>query len=202
MTIYAIANNLIDNLAEAEASEPIWTVVSASAILQGGNPYFVPDFDSKFEAHPAIALRIGKLGKGIAPRFAYRYIESVAPAAVMTASNLLQNLQKSGLPWAKAISYDRSIAIGAFSNVDFEDIPTCKVRLELFQKGDSDPKTYQTGELLFSIGEIISSLSRDNALKTGDIILTSISPTGATLTPGQRAELSLDKEKALKFNIR
>lgn len=202
MTIYAIVNNLIQGGLQRPIDETVWTVLSAASILQGGNPYFVPDFDTKFVAHPSLALRIGKLGKGIAPRFAHRYIESVAPAALITASNLIEKLRQAGLPWTKAISYDRSLAIGAFSKIDFEKIPECKISLEMSQPDESGTETHHAGNLLFTIGDTISRISRDNALKTGDIILTGISHTGIILEPGQRMQLRLNDENALKFNIR
>ena len=72
MTIYAIVNSLLPDSALSGDPRPVWTIVSSSGILQGGNPYFVPDFAERFEARTALALRIGKLGKGIAPKFAER----------------------------------------------------------------------------------------------------------------------------------
>lgn len=200
MTIYAVVNKLIGD--ESTREEPIWTVMSPSAILQGGNPYFVPDFDSLFEARPALAIRIGKLGKGIAPRFAHRYIDGVAPASMMIARNLLDNLQKVGLPWAKAISYDRSLAVGQFANLPIEEISSACVSLDIINGDDLRSFKCNGSDLQFSIEEIISALSRDNALKTGDYIVVASSQVGPVLEPGPRVELRLNDEKPLKFNIR
>lgn len=200
MTIYAVVNNLIGD--ESTHEEPIWTVMSPSAILQGGNPYFVPDFDSLFEARLALAIRIGKLGKGIAPRFAHRYIDGVAPASMMIARNLLENLQKLGLPWSKAISYDRSLAVGQFSNIPIEEILSAYVSLDIIS-GDEVNSFKSNGLCLpFSIEGIISALSRDNALKTGDYIVVASPQSGPVLEPGPRVELRLNDKKPLKFNIR
>lgn len=200
MTIYAIVNNLLgDNDLH---DKPIWTVMSPSAILQGGNPYFVPDFDSLFEARPALTVRIGKLGKGIAPRFAHRYVDGVAPATMMIARNLLEDLRSAGLPWSKAVSYDRSLAVGPFSNLPFEEVSSAVVSLGI-EKGDgADSLKFRNSLLPFDIEEIISSISRDNALKTGDYIVVAFPGSGPKLVPGQHVQLSLNDEKPLKFNIR
>lgn len=200
MTIYALVNNLIDN--KGIAAEPIWTVISPSAILQGGNPYFVPDFDTKFEARAATALRIGKLGKSIAPRFAHRYVDGIAPASMMMASNLLENLQKSGLPWSKAISYDRSLAVGKFTQMPIEEISESDVCLQLACDNYVTSQTCNLKSLPFGIEETISAISRDNALKTGDYIVIASDGSGAVLEPGQRATLKLNDENMLRFNIR
>lgn len=200
MTIYALVNNLTDN--KGLGKDPVWMVISPSAILQGGNPYFVPDFDTAFEARPAIAIRIGKLGKSIAPRFAHRYVDGIAPASMMTASNLLENLKKSGLPWSKAISYDRSLAVGKFTQMSIEEISKSEVCLELTCSDSVAQLTFDLKSLPFGIEETISAISRDNALKTGDYIVIASNGSGAVLEPGQRATLKLNDENMLRFNIR
>lgn len=202
MTIYAIVNTLVTASEESPRGDSSWTVVSPSAILQGGNPYFVPDFADKFEARPALALRIGKLGKSIAKRFAYRYVDAVAPACVMLASDLLDSLRMSGLPWSKAISYDRSIAVGPFVKIPFER--TGQIESELCITDTCGEYKAVTSAALhhLSVEDIIYDISRDNALKTGDLILIGINNSGPTLAPGQRLILSLDGTESLKFNIR
>lgn len=200
MTVYAIVNHLLDG--NTTCDDLVWTVLSPSAILQGGNPYFVPDFDSLFEARPALAIRIGKLGKGIAPRFAHRYIDGVAPASMMIACNLLDNLRKSGLPWSKAISYDRSLAVGQFANLPIEEISAASVSLDIINGDEVNSFKSNVTCLSCSIEEIISILSRDNALKTGDYIVIASPQSGPVIEPGPRVELRLNDEKPLKFNIR
>lgn len=202
MTIYAIVNNLIAPQAAGAISSPIWTVISASAILQGGNPYFVPDFDYAFEARPALALRIGKLGKSIAPRFAHRYVDAVAPATLMVAPGLLRRLQSEGLPWSAAVSYDRSVAIGKFAPLPMDKLSECRFSLKLHSERDTSICEWSAGNLKYSAEDTISCLSRENALKTGDMILIGVSGSGPALQPGLRAVLAMDDAESLKFNIR
>ncbi|MDE5814172.1 MAG: fumarylacetoacetate hydrolase family protein [Muribaculaceae bacterium] len=202
MTIYAIVNNLLSQDALTSDADPIWTLITPSAILQGGNPYFVPDFASRFEACPAMAIRIGKLGKGVAPRFAYRYVEAVAPAVLFVARDMLEYLQEKGLPWTKAISYDRALAIGKFQSVEFGRIEDCTCTLTLQADKSSDKTICSRGPIRLSLEETISSISRDNTLKTGDIILVGLAGEGTQVKPGIRAVLTLDCEDSLRFNIR
>lgn len=202
MTIYAIVSNPGGKEDSAEGCGIEWMVVSASAMLQGGNPYFVPDFAEVFEARQAIALRIGKLGKGIAPRFAHRYVESIAPAAMMTAADLLESQKEKGLPWSRAVSYDRSVAIGNFTKLSLESAEKSTTRMEIAEEGEIAYRDMNLDGIMKMIPEIVSTLSRDNTLKTGDILICGISDSGPRLKPGQRLTLSYNDEVMLKFNIR
>ncbi|MDE5848855.1 MAG: fumarylacetoacetate hydrolase family protein [Muribaculaceae bacterium] len=199
MTIYATVNNIIGY---GEKTEPIWTLISPSAILQGGNPYFVPDFAARFEARTALAVRIGKLGKSIAPRFVHRYVDAAAPAVVFVAADRLEGLRDDGLPWTSAMSYDRSLAIGRFTSLPYEDIIRCRSSLSL--KGPDHIENAEEVCLATGPGleETVAAISRDNTLKTGDILLIGIAGSGPTAAPGMRAHIEFNGEDALEFNIR
>lgn len=203
MTIYAIVNDLLNTSHESAVNQAdlVWTLISPSGILQGGNPYFVPDFDSRFEARLSLAVRIGKLGKGIARRFAVRYVEAVAPAAVFVATNLLQSLKTSGYPWTSAISYDRCLSLGKFTPIRYNDTDGCECSLEIHNSDSDDIITYKK-ESRARLEETIEAISRDNTLKTGDILLAGLSRTGPQVFPGQRVTLKLNGEESMRFNIR
>lgn len=202
MTIYAIVNNLIDSDRANDSLPAIWTVVSAAGILQGGNPFFVPDFANRFQAHPALAVKIGKLGKGIAQRFAHRYVDSVAPCVIFVASDMLQHMREQGLPWSKAISYDKCMAIGKFVKLPFEDLKKTRIDLRIQSKGmeSFDKWTLESADP--GIDDVICQLSRDNTLKTGDMILVGIAASGEIVNQDMKISVSLNGEESLKFNIR
>ena len=48
-------------------------LMADSSILFTGRPFFLPDFAQAFVATPTLVVRTGRLGKCIAPKFAYRY---------------------------------------------------------------------------------------------------------------------------------
>ncbi len=202
MTIYAITDSLIADSGAAGISGPIWTLISQSAILQGGNPYFVPDFASRFEARLALAVKIGKLGKGIAPRFAYRYAGSVAPAVVFVAADRLNMLRENGLPWTSALSYDRSLAIGTFLPMEYERISQCVCSLAIESASGCEEFSLQPSASGSSLEEVIEAISRDNTLKTGDILLIGLAAEGPEAKPDCRARLSINGVDSLSFNIR
>lgn len=202
MTIYAIVNNILSEFDRPDHYNPVWSIISQSCILQGGNPYFVPDFANHFEARIALAVKIGKLGKGIAPRFAHRYVEAAAPSIIFIASDLLKNLREHGLPWTAAMSYDRSLAIGKFSPASIEDCNASEIKLKLESSASSKETKWSAGVIRPKIEDTLAIISRDNTLKTGDIILFGISSEGPEVDSDLRASLSLNDTNTYKFNIR
>lgn len=202
MTIYAIINELSNASEVKDSNTPIWTLVSNSSLLQGGNPYFVPDFANTFELRPALAVKIGKLGKGIPARFAHRYISGVAPCSMMLATDLLERLKTEGLPWTQALSYDRSTTFGLFTEISAEKIASCTINVQLESADNTQSLKWTADYMPCRIEEIIECLSRDNTLKTGDIIIAGVAKSGILLTPGMRATMTLDGVKSPGFNIR
>ena len=200
MTIYAIVNHLLTS--SQVTLSPIWTLISPAGILQGGNPYFVPDFAECFEARVALAVRIGKLGKGIARRFASRYVEAVAPAVLFVATDLLKSLKADGLPWTQAMSYDRCLAIGKYKHIPFEQLSGCEYAMKL-EPSEADGYNHCVcfGDTKM-LSECIETISRDNTLKTGDIVLIGLSENGPMMTPGMRVTLKINGEESPGFNIR
>lgn len=103
MKIFAVIHNYGETspgspMGEGETS---WYEMPDSALLRTGNPFFVPDFDSEFRAFPSICFRIGRLGKSIASRFAYRYIDSWTASVAVAATGLLRTQREAGMPWTR-----------------------------------------------------------------------------------------------------
>lgn len=59
-----------------------------STLLPDGRPMFYPDFGSHWQAEFYKAVRISRLGKRIARRFASRYYDAIALALVITPSHV------------------------------------------------------------------------------------------------------------------
>lgn len=164
---------------------PAYYTMQETSLVRSGNPFFVPDFDTEFRAYPSLCLRIGRLGKGIAPRFAGRYIESWTMAVAVVATGLLGKLRSQGDPWSPAVSFDRSCWLGNLQSIDtLLEYGTFKVEC-----GESDI-IYETRKLIPSIKELISLLSRDNTLKNGDLILAGLMSRGITLCPGMNMRIT------------
>lgn len=203
MTIYNVIDNHKKTGAVSGQTPLNWTILSGATILQGGNPFFIPDFAKRFEARPSLALRICRLGKNIAPRFAHRYVDAVAPCINFIATDLLDSLRESGLPWTKAVCFDRSAAFGKYIPYDMDSIDSASVGLRVTSgDGSEELLVWEGKDFRIPARDVISEISRDNTLKNGDVILAATAPAGPAVEIGQHAELSLDGNISVKFNIR
>lgn len=130
---------------------------------------------------PTIAYRVSRLGKGIPERFASRYVDAWALACPAVAADMLMRLRADGRPWAPAIAFDKACMISDFMPLDdLKDYPRF-----LVSAGDLT-LTYDTARIRNHFGALLSSLSRDNTVKNGDIMLAALHPSGLPLRPGMK----------------
>lgn len=171
----------------------MWYEMADSSILKSGNPFFVPDFDTEFKAYPTVVYRIGRLGKSIAPRFADRYIDAVGPGTAIIAESLLQRLKEAGLPWTRAVSFDRSLLLGNLQPID------ALINNKAYEFEISTQKaTYSIDNLHADNLHVIAELSQENTLKNGDLILVGLMPVGLNLVPGSKLTA---RAESLKTNL-
>jgi len=120
-----------------------------SCLLNGRKPLFVPDWTNELGMTECLILRVSRLGKEIAPKFAGRYYDAVAPGADFIAMDLAREAQAAGKPWTRAIAFDYSLVIGEW--VTGNGLPV-------------------TGEWVMSPEEAIAEASKVMTIRQGDLI--------------------------------
>lgn len=168
-----------------------------SSLLRSGQPFFVPDFADEFRAFPSMVFRLSRLGKGIAPRFATRYYDSVTMGCAVIATDLLGQLRSQGRPWCRAVAFDKCCMTGKFIQPD--EMPASWS----IQCGDCS-LTYPVENIMAGFGDILADISRDITVKEGDLILASLLPEGITLKQGTRLSVTNEANnyKILDISIR
>ena len=121
-----------------------------SCLLNGRKPMFIPDWTEELYATPCLILRVSRLGKEIAWKYAGRYYDATAPGADFVAMDKWREAVQAGNPWTKAIAFDYSLAIGEFVKNDELKI-----------------KNY---ELIISPEEAIVEASKLMTIRQGDLI--------------------------------
>ena len=121
-----------------------------SCLLNGRKPMFMPDSTQELGVTECLVLRVSRLGKEIAPKFASRYYDAVAPGADFTALDILREAQLNGRPWTQAIAFDYSLAIGEW------------VETSAFG--------YQPSEYVLSPEEAVAEASKMMTIRQGDLI--------------------------------
>ena len=205
MKIIAVGMNYAQHNKELghtqENREPVIFMKPDSAILKDGKPFFVPDFSHEVHYETEVVVRICRLGKNIAPRFAHRYYDAVTVGIDFTARDLQRKFREAGNPWELCKGFDNSAAIGTFisleqaggdlQNLDFHlDIDGCEV-----QRGN-------TADMLFKIDDIIAYVSRFMTLKIGDLLYTGTPVGVGPVSIGNHLEGYVEENKVLDFYIR
>ena len=81
-------------------------------MLVNRKPLFVPEATSDLQVLPCWVLRVSRLGRCVAPRFAARYYDAVAPGCDFFAADLLREAKAAGKPWTEAMAFEGSLAFG------------------------------------------------------------------------------------------
>ena len=71
-----------------EAGEVAYNVIGDNALLRNNDDFYIPAFATELSCVPQIVLRVGKIGKHVAERFAGRYYEEVGVGIRFYADNL------------------------------------------------------------------------------------------------------------------
>ena len=119
-----------------------------SCLLNGRKPLFIPDWTKELGVTECMVLRVNRLGKEIAPKFASRYYDAVAPGADFIAMDVAREAQAQGKPWTRALAFDYSLAVGTFS----------------------DERLAISGDFVLSPEEAIAQASKVMTIRQGDLI--------------------------------
>ncbi|TCO08739.1 fumarylacetoacetate hydrolase family protein [Natronoflexus pectinivorans] len=173
MKILCIGRNYEEHAKELKNPLPAEPVVFSkpdSALLRNNNPFFLPGFAKEFHHEVEVVVRINKLGKNIEERFANRYYEEIALGVDFTARDLQDELRSKGLPWEKCKAFDGSAVLSDF--VPKSDYPDLKnLNFSLIVNGEVR-QSGNTRDMIYSIDQIISHVSKYFTLKIGDLIYT------------------------------
>jgi len=173
MKIICIGRNYKSHILEMGndfPTEPVFFMKPETALVIRNRPFFYPDFSKNVHYEVEIVLRICKVGKHIAEKFADTYFDAIAVGIDFTARDLQNECVKLGEPWERSKSFDGSAPLSGFihreSFADVKSIPfSLKHNGKIVQTGN-------TSDLLFSFDRIISHVSKYITLKKGDYIFT------------------------------
>ncbi len=180
--------------------EPVIFLKPDSALLKDGKPFFIPEFSKQVDYETELVVRICRLGKNIAPRFAHRYYDAVTVGIDFTARDLQTEYREKGLPWELCKGFDNSAAIGTFVPMErFADIQQLQFSLEI---DGNEVQHGNTADMLFTVDQIIAHVSRFMTLKIGDLIYTGTPVGVGPVAIDQHLQGYLEGEKLLDFYIR
>ena len=205
MKIFAIGMNyaahnkeLHDTLLKTDA--PVVFTKADSSLLKPGKPFFVPDDMGRIDYEAELVVRICRLGKNIAPRFAHRYYDAATVGIDFTARDMQRQASQAGQPWTICKGFDGSAAIGDWVPLDvLPAIDSLSFRL------DRNGQTVQQGctaDMFYKVDDIIAYISRFFTLKTGDLLYTGTPAGVGPIHIGDHLDGWLEERHVLDLNCR
>ncbi len=173
MKIICIGRNYAKHAKEMNAAvptTPLFFMKPDVALLRPGAPFFYPNFSKDIHFECELVVKINRVGKNIAAKFAHKYYDEIGLGIDFTARDLQQKCKENGHPWEIAKSFEGSAPISKeFIDKKTIDLNTLSFHLE---KNGETVQQGTTEDMIFSIDRIIAYVSQFMTLKKGDLIYT------------------------------
>ena len=145
--------------------------------------------DSHYEAELTVA--IGKGGSSIQVKDALEHVYGYATSLDLTRRDLQLAARDKGRPWDWGKAFDLSAPTGPICRRDdAADLDLKKSVIRLFLDGKIKQDA-TLGELIWSVPEIISTISDSIELKPGDLIMTGTPAGVGPIMPGQDLKVQI-----------
>lgn len=188
--IYCVGRNYVDHIREMkEADErdpPFFFQKPADALVQDGATIAYPMMTDDFHHEIELVVALGGGGRAVPVESANQLILGYAVGLDMTRRDRQREARQRGLPWEMGKSFDQSAPCGPIhpvSTVGHIDKGAITLRVNGVERQRGD-----LSQLIWSVPEVISNLSRHYALKAGDLIFTGTPAGVGPVKPGDRLE--------------
>ena len=179
---------------------PFFFAKPADAVVTTGGPLNYPPETSDLHHEVELAVAIGRRGLNVDPEAAKSLIYGYAIALDMTRRDIQAEAKKASRPWALAKGFDQSCPISPIQPVS---------KCGLLSSGaihlDVNGQVRQHGdlsEMVWSVEECLSVLSRFVELMPGDILLTGTPAGVAAVGPGDKLRASVDEVGELRVQYK
>ena len=165
------------------------SLLTDSSLTRNGHALFLPPHHERWIITVAPGVRISRLGKFIAPKFAPRYYD---------AWTLTVRLRPQGITYpasATEVAFDSSLIIGEWFPID----PTDKNVVDIQVTGTQD-LTLKLN--LQNFNKTIADLSSSFIMKHGDVIVPLPELITFPVAVDNKIELTCDGKQCLSFKIK
>lgn len=203
MKILAIGRNYVEHARELNnpiPDEPVIFLMPETALIQKNQPFFYPDFSNDVHYEVELVLKINKLGKNIAEKFAHRYYDEIGIGIDFTARDVQSELKKKGLPWEKAKGFDGAAPLGQF--VPKSSLPEVNNISFTLEKNGEQVQEGNSGLMIHSFDAIIAHVSKFFTLKIGDLIFTGTPAGVGPVKIGDDLVAKIEGKELLKVQVR
>ena len=203
MKILAIGMNYPSHVKEMDdilSPEPVIFSKPESALLLNNKPFFYPDFSTDIQYETEIVVKIDRLGKNIAQKFAHRYYSEITVGIDFTARDLQKRCKEKGHPWEIAKAFDSSAPIGRMvAKTAFPDIQNINFHLDI---NGTTVQQGNTKNMIFTVDQMIAHVSRFFIFKIGDLLFTGTPHGVGPVKIGDHLQAYLEDELVLDFKVK
>jgi len=201
--IYCVGRNYLDHIREMkEADErdpPFFFQKPRDAVVGDGARVPYPPFTSDFQFEVELVAALGKGGSNIPASVANDLIWGYAVGIDFTRRDRQREARDMKLPWEAGKSFDASAPCGPIAQgLEPAHFQHCAITLLVNgvtrQRGD-------TGQMIWSVPEVIAQLSRQVRLEAGDLIYTGTPSGVGPVLPGDMITAQIDGLPPLTITI-
>ncbi|MGV6888186.1 fumarylacetoacetate hydrolase family protein [Rhodophyticola sp. SM2404] len=174
---------------DPERDPPFFFTKPTDAIVHDNETIPYPQLTENFHFEAELVVVIGADGSDIALDAAYDHVFGYAVGNDLTRRDLQLEAREKGRPWDWGKAFDRSAVVGPVHSVaacGHPETGSIKLSVNGETKQDAD-----LSELIWSVREIISTISHSVALKQGDIIMTGTPAGVGPLVPGDACTVEI-----------
>ena len=173
MKIICIGRNYAKHAKEMNSevpTTPMFFMKPDTAILRPGTPFFYPNFSDDIHFECELVVKINRVGKNIAEKFAHKYYDEIGLGIDFTARDLQKKCKEKGHPWEVAKAFESSAPISK-EFISKSELNLENLTFSLYQNGKM-VQNGSTSDMIFSIDQLIAYVSQFMTLKKGDLIYT------------------------------
>lgn len=175
---------------------PMFFVKPDTALLRT-DTFYLPPYSKNIHFEVELVVKIKKVGKSIAKKFAPNYYDEISLGLDFTARDLLEDCIDKGMPWEMAKGFDNSAPIGKWQNKNELD----SLDFYLLKNGEKVQEG-NPSQMLFDVDTIIEYVSQFMTLKKGDLIFTGTPAGVGKIESGDKYQAFLDGKRILDLHVR
>lgn len=201
--IFCVGRNYSDHVKEMggdpERNPPFFFSKPADAVVPSGATIRYPTLTKELHYEIELVVAIGKPAFCITPDQANERIFGYAVGIDLTRRDLQMAALRAGLPWDFGKSFDESAPCAAIHPVgETGIIEDARIWLKVNDEVKQDARTT---DLIWSVPELLATLSDAIALRPGDLIYTGTPAGVSAIVPGDRLSGGVDGLTDIMINI-
>lgn len=184
---------------DPDRDPPFFFMKWPQAYAPSGTVIPYPPGTSNYHHEVELVVAIGEAGMNIAEESALDHVSAYCVGLDMTRRDLQLEARDKGRPWDFGKNFDYSAPMGRFQSVSqYGHLAEGEIKLEV--NGETKQHA-DIRDLIWSVDEIVSVLSRYYALRPGDVIMTGTPAGVGPVAPGDRLVATIDGLPTLEVAI-